>query len=154
MENVEFNNACYEVLEILKHVKEEDLLKIPKEEIQILKNNANYKHNFTYDLKKDIKKQEISKMAKGIIAVYFYKYTASKKQREKIKLKQEKDLTINKQETKEKYSYEDMFKRKTKEASLILSKEKNVQVIECKPQKLYIKLINKIKKLLNLLLRK
>ena len=45
MENVEFGNACYEVLEILKYIKEEDVQKIPEDEIQILKRNANYEHN-------------------------------------------------------------------------------------------------------------
>ena len=151
MENVEFNNACYEVLEILKHVKEEDLLKIPKEEIQILKNNANYKHNFTYDLKKDIKKQEISKMAKGIIAVYFYKYTASEKQKEKIRIKQEYDLKLR-QGTN--YSYNEMFKPKIKQETVISNENNKVELIEYKPEKWYMIVINKIKKLLNTLLGK
>ena len=43
MEKQEFSNACYEVLEILKYIKKEDLEKIPQEEIQILKKNANYR---------------------------------------------------------------------------------------------------------------
>ena len=37
MDKQEFKDACYEVLEILKYVKKEDLEKIPKEEIKILK---------------------------------------------------------------------------------------------------------------------
>ena len=46
MDKQEFKDACYEVLEILKYVKKEDLEKIPKEEIKILKEYANYNHNF------------------------------------------------------------------------------------------------------------
>ena len=46
MNNIEFSNACYEVLEILKYVKQEDLKKIPRQEIQILRDNANFKHKF------------------------------------------------------------------------------------------------------------
>lgn len=45
MDKQEFKDACYEVLEILKYVKKEDLEKIPKEEIKILKEYANYNHN-------------------------------------------------------------------------------------------------------------
>ena len=46
-ENIEFSNACYEVLEILKHIKKEDIDKIPEDDINMLKKNANYNHNFT-----------------------------------------------------------------------------------------------------------
>ncbi len=149
MENIEFSNACYEVLEILKYIKAEDLLKIPKEEIQILKNNANYNHNFIYDSKKNIKEQEVSKMAKGIIAVYFYKYTASEKQKEKIRLKQENDLKLKQGEN---YSYNEMFKRKIKQEPAIPNTE--FKLIEYKPEKWYMIVISKIKKLFNSLLGK
>ena len=85
MDKQEFKDACYEVLEILKYVKKEDLEKIPKEEIKILKEYANYNHNFQYDPNKHIKEQEVLKLTKGIIAQYFYQYTATDKQKEKIR---------------------------------------------------------------------
>ena len=151
MENIEFSNACYEVLEILKYVKAEELLKIPKEEIQILKDNANYKHDFIYDCNKNVKEQEISKMAKGIIAVYFYKYTASEKQKEKIRIKQEYDLKLR-QGTN--YSYNEMFKPNMKQETVISNENNKVELIEYKPEKWYMIVINKIKKLLNTLLGK
>lgn len=144
MENIRFNNACLEVLEILRHVKKEDLLKIPKEEIQMLRKNANYNHKFIYNPEKNIKEQEVSKLAKGIIAVYFYKYTASEQQREKIKLKQKSDLNKIEQEKKELYKNEDIFKHKTEIKSE--NEDKNTQLIEYKKEKWYTKLFNKIKK--------
>ena len=73
MEKQEFGNACYEVLEILKYIKEDDLEKIPQEEIQILKKNANYNHSSYSNPGKSIKEQEVSKLSKGIIAQYFCK---------------------------------------------------------------------------------
>ena len=94
MYKIEFNNACYEVLEILKYVKKEDLLKIPLEDLQMLERNANLNCNFKYDPQRSIKEQNVSKLAKGIIAVYFSKYVTSPKQREKIILKQKNDLKI------------------------------------------------------------
>lgn len=117
MENMEFNDACFEVLKILRHVKKDDLAKIPKEEIQKLRENANYKHEFIYNPEKDIKEQKVSKLAKGIIAVYFYKYTASEQQRKKIKLKQEADIKRSEQEKIEEYRQSekyDLFKVKPK----------------------------------------
>ena len=74
MEKLEFQNACYEVLEILKYIKDEDLVKIPKYEITLLKNNANYEHLFEYNPEKSMKEQNVSKLAKGIIALYFSEY--------------------------------------------------------------------------------
>ena len=92
MENIEFSNACFEVLEILKYVKEEDRIKIPKTEIQILRDNANVEHKFVYDPHRSIKEQQVSKLAKGIIATLFKRYTASEQQKEKIRKKQKNDL--------------------------------------------------------------
>ena len=56
-ENIEFSNACYEVLEILKHIKKEDIDKIPEDDINMLKKNANYNHNFTYNPDISIREQ-------------------------------------------------------------------------------------------------
>ena len=119
MDKQEFKDACYEVLEILKYVKKEDLEKIPKEEIKILKEYANYNHNFQYDPNKHIKEQEVLKLTKGIIAQYFYQYTATDKQKEKIRLKQQYDIqTI----------------------------EKEILPIEYKKERWYVRIFNKILK--------
>lgn len=132
MDKQEFKDACYEVLEILKYVKKEDLEKIPKEEIKILKEYANYNHNFQYDPNKHIKEQEVLKLTKGIIAQYFYQYTATDKQKEKIRLKQQYDLqTIEKE--KEQRTYED-------------EKSENILPIEYKKERWYVRIFNKILK--------
>lgn len=88
----EYANACTEVLEILKSVKDEDLKRIPSEEIENLKENANMEHEFSYDATKDIKEQNVSKAAKGIIAYFFVKYIATMEQKQKITAIQHKRL--------------------------------------------------------------
>lgn len=88
----EYTNACTEVLEILKSVKDEDLKRIPNEEIENLKENANMEHEFSYDATKDIKEQNVSKAAKGIIAYFFVKYIANMEQKQKITAIQHKRL--------------------------------------------------------------
>ena len=144
MEKQEFGNACYEVLEILKYIKEDDLEKIPQEEIQILKKNANYNHSFYYNPGKSIKEQEVSKLSKGIIAQYFYKYIATEKAKEKIKLKQEYDLQIIESEKRKKYDYNNIFKEKQNVAEKDNEKINNVLPIEYKKEKWYVKIFNKI----------
>ena len=144
MKKQEFGNACYEVLEILKYIKEEDLEKIPQEEIQILKKNANYNHSFYYNPGKSIKEQEVSKLAKGIIEQYFYKYIATEKAKKKIKLKQEYDLQIIENEKREKYDYNNIFKEKQNVAEKDNEKINNVLPIEYKKEKWYVEIFNKI----------
>ena len=144
MEKQEFSNACYEVLEILKYIKEDDLEKIPQEEIQILKKNANYNHSFYYNPGKSIKEQEVSKLSKGIIAQYFYKYIATEKAKEKIKLKQEYDLQIIESEKRKKYDYNNIFKEKQNVAEKDNEKINNVLPIEYKKEKWYVKIFKKI----------
>ena len=146
MNKIEFNNACYEVLEILKYVKKEDLLKIPQEEIQMLERNANLNCNFKYDPQRSIKEQNVSKLAKGIIAVYFSKYVASPKQREKIILKQKNDLKIIEYEKKEKYNVDNLFKIVTK-TNIENEENVNMQLIEYKKDKWYKKIFRKILKI-------
>ena len=144
MKKQEFGNACYEVLEILKYIKEEDLEKIPQEEIQILKKNANYNHSFYYNPGKSIKEQEVSKLSKGIIAQYFCKYIATEKVKEKIKLKQEYDLQIIESEKRKKYDYNNIFKEKQNVAEKDNEKINNVLPIEYKKEKWYVEIFNKI----------
>lgn len=87
IEKQEFRNSCKEVLEILKYINEEDLKKIPNYEIEILKKNENKNHKFVYNPNIKMKEQNVSKLAKAIIAVYFEKYTATDIQKERIKEK-------------------------------------------------------------------
>lgn len=143
MDKQEFSNACYEVLEILKYVKDEDLKKIPQEEIEILKKNANYNHDFSYNPDKKINEQKVSKLAKGIIAQYFYKYTATEKQREKIKLKQEYDLQIIEKEKQKQYDYNQLFNKDKKEQPEEY-KEENILPVEYKAEKWYVKIFKKL----------
>lgn len=140
MEKIEFSNACYEVLEILKYVKEDDIKKIPEEEIQLLKNNANFNHNFKYEPHKNIKEQDVSKLTKGILATYFEKYIASEKQQKKIRLKREYDLKIIEQEKREKYNTDNLFKKDDKIE--IENNAENMQMIKIPQEKWYKRLFS------------
>ena len=143
MDKMEFENACYEVLEILKCIKKEDLLKIPQEEIQMLKKYANYNHNFHYNCSKDIKEQNVSKLAKGIIAQYFFEYIATDVQKEKIKLKQKYNFQIIENEKEKMYAYEKIFDN-NKIKSVKQEKNDNSLPIKYKKENLFIKIFNKI----------
>lgn len=109
-----YSIAYSEVLEILKHISQEDYEKIPKSKIELYKENANKNYVFNYNPTKTLNEQNVSKIAKGIIAILFRDYWATPEQREKIIKKQNNDrIQIEKEKTK-KYN-PDVFKSKNKE---------------------------------------
>ena len=109
-----YSIAYSEVLEILKHISKEDYEKIPKSKIELYKTNANKDYVFNYNPTKTLDEQNVSKIAKGIIAILFRDYWATPEQREKIIKKQNNDrIQIEKEKTK-KYN-PDVFKSKNKE---------------------------------------
>ena len=109
MVDEKYSIAYSEVLERLKHISQEDYEKIPKSKIELYKENANKNYVFNYNPTKTLNEQNVSKIAKGIIAILFRDYWATPEQREKIIKKQNNDrIQIEKEKTK-KYN-PDVFK--------------------------------------------
>jgi len=138
MVNLEYANAYSEVLEILKHISQEDYDKIPKEKIMLFQNNYNKEYNFTYDMNKTLDEQNVSKKAKTIIAILFRDYWSTDIQREKIKAKEEYDRKIKEQE---KYNPDNIFKPK----ETVSNYESSNFPIEIKKENLIQKILNFIK---------
>lgn len=84
MNDREYENAYAELLEILKYVSEEDFNKIPKDKIEIMKENANKDHKFKYDPNKTLDENNVSELTKRFIAMIFRDYWATDAQRKKI----------------------------------------------------------------------
>ena len=112
MQNVEYANAYSEVLEILRYVSIDDFNKIPKEQIDFLKNNSNKDYDFFYNPYKTLDEQNVSKRAKAIIAIIFKDYWATDLQREKIIAKQKYDRMKLEKEKQTRYNSNDIFKNK------------------------------------------
>lgn len=73
--NLEYSNACKEVLVLFDYfLDENELSKIPKKQIDYLKKLANPKYNYVVDESKALEEQEISKEAKAIILSLYKKY--------------------------------------------------------------------------------
>lgn len=144
--NLEYEIACKEVLEILKYIKKDDVSKIPQEEINILKNNAKKDFNCEYDPSINVKEQNISKMAKTIIAIYFIDYIANPEQKRRIEIKQKKDLELLEKKRQEQYSYEKLFNNNANDVNNL---NQNVSLIEVKKESLLKKIFKKIKNLFN-----
>lgn len=110
MLDLEYGNAYKEVLEILKHISQEDYDKIPEEKVAFFERNSNKNYAFKYDINKTLDEQNVSKKAKIIIAILFRDYWATDEQREKIKVKEQHDRQIKEQEIQNKNNLDNNLK--------------------------------------------
>lgn len=109
MVTTEYRVAYSEVLEILKYISIEEFNKIPSNMIEMFKENASMENKFTYNPNKSLKEQEVSDIARTIIAILFRDYWATDIQREKILIKQSQERNKIQEEL---YNPNNLFKNK------------------------------------------
>ena len=96
MADIQYANAYTEVLDILKYISKEDYEKIPKSKIKVFEENSNKNYSFTYDENRTLDEQNVSEIAKAIIAILFRDYWATKEQRYVI-IKKQQEIKEQKQ---------------------------------------------------------
>lgn len=132
MVDIQYANAYTEVLETLKNISQEDYNKVPKEKINLFEQNANKEYIFDYDSTKTLEEQNVSKIARAIIAILFRDYWATDEQRDKIKAFQNNKRQQIEEENKQKYNT-DIFKNRTNIANESQSGQaENMQLVEYK----------------------
>lgn len=152
MIDIKYANAYSEVLEILKYIPVEDYNKIPKNKIELFETNANNDYSFIYNPDKTLEEQEVSKIAKGIIAILFRDYWASEIQREKIITKQKHDRIKIDEEKRKKYNIDIFQNRNNNKQGQNIEENigtSEVAMVEYK-NSIFRKISNKIKSLFNI----
>lgn len=145
MVTTNYKIAYSEVLEILKHISEEEYNKIPNDMIELFKTNANNDNEFVYNPNKTLEEQNVSETARTIIAILFRDYWATETQKEKIIAKQNYDREKIKEE---KYNYNNLFNKNKKETEIQEEiKNNEVDIISYK-ESIFKRIINKIKDIL------
>lgn len=81
MADIQYANAYTEVLEILRYISKEDYEKIPKSKIKVFEENSNKNYSFKYDVDKTLEEQNVSEIAKMIIAILCRDYWTTNEQR-------------------------------------------------------------------------
>ncbi len=148
-----YANAYTEVLEILNHLSEEELSKIPEEKIDFYKQNKNNDYEFKFNTRLDYDKQNISREANAILVSLYLDYFATEE--EKIKINEILDLNLRKEEVEKriKYNKDDIFKTEdniNKEIEPIKNEETiNNKLIKTK-ESFFVKFKNFIFKLLHI----
>ena len=94
----EYIIAYGEVLEILKYISKEEFNKIPHNMVEMFRENASNENKFVYNPNKTLQEQNVSEIARTIIAILFRDYWATETQREKILAKQNYDREKIKEE--------------------------------------------------------
>lgn len=143
-----YNKAFKEVVEILKHVPEESVQKIPQDMRDMFEEEMD--KDYKFEVKDNVEFEDLKLLdeTKAILANIFRDYWATPYQRERILAKEQYDRQKVDEEKQKKYNSNDLFKRKnindTKEIES--SNNENLPVI-VKEEKFYHKLINFIRKL-------
>lgn len=159
MADIQYANAYTEVLDILKYISKEDYEKIPKSKIKVFEENSNKNYSFTYDENKTLDEQNVSEIAKAIIAILFRDYWTTKEQRyviikkqQEIKEKKQKELMAKFEQNKN-IPEKDLKKvNVASDLDLDIDYEllgTNMQLYK-KEEGFFEKLVNKIKGLLNI----
>ncbi len=138
MIDIEYANAYSEVLEILKYISKEDYEKIPNSKIELFETNHNKEYIFKYNPNKTLDEQNVSKIAKAIIAILFRDYWATEIQKEKIIAKQNYDRMQLEEKKKEIYNSDNIFKNNKKKIVLdATEQEQKLDLIEINNIKWY-----------------
>lgn len=138
-----YAKAYTEVLEILKHIPEDEYERIPKTEIQFYENNCDKTYKFIYDESLNVKDQSISKEANAVIVAIYMNYFANEKQKSIINEILKQNSIEAEKEKQQKYDVNNIFKNRLEDNS-----SENLPIeINNKKDNFIKKIINKIKSL-------
>ena len=114
MADIQYANAYTEVLDIFRYISKEDYEKIPKSKIKVFEENSNKNYSFKYDVDKTLEEQNVSEIAKMIIAILCRDYWTTNEQRYIIIKKQREAREEQERQIRERIEQN----RKIKEDSL------------------------------------
>ena len=136
-----YAKAYTEVLEILKHIPEDEYEKIPKTEIQFYESYCDKSYKFEYDDSLRIDEQKISREANAVIISLYMNYFANEKQKGIITDILKQNTIDAEKEKSKKYDVNNMFSQKN------ISENLPIQ-INTKKENFIKKIINKVKSIL------
>ena len=160
MVNRRYSIAISETLHYLKGINQDDIDKIPNKFMLFLKENADDNYSCNFDYNKPLKELNLTKEAKGIIAMICLNYWC---ETEEQKTKFLNHLNINEQNYQEKlkriYNVDNIFKNRNNTVNNNISpnvdekidKEhnQNLPVRVPKKQSIFLRVLGFIKKLIN-----
>ena len=142
-----YARAYTEVLEILKHIHQEEFDRIPKSEIQFYEDNCDKSYKYEYNQNITVDKQIISREANTVIVAIYMNYFANEKQKGIIeKILKQNSIEAEKSKA-EKYDIDKIFEKNKEQNVADKSNSDNLPVDISKKESFITKIINKIKSL-------
>jgi len=145
---VDYNKRLVEVDEILNYLSEEDLLKIPEEVRNVIKENKDKEYFWKYDETKPLKEQDVSRDTIAFLSYLNMEYLLNEKQKEYMQRLHELNEKKLEEAKAEEYSVDDLFKNKKlqQEEAKEAEQKQELSLVEYK-ESFFKKLINRIKNL-------
>ncbi len=143
---VDYNKRLVEVDEILKYLSEEDLLKIPEDIRQLIKDNKDKEYTWQYDETKPLKDQNVSRDTIAFLSYLNMEYLLNEKQKQFMQQMHEMNERKLEEEKAEKYKVDDLFKRNVTKQEEQKNEEvvQETALVEYK-ESFFAKIVNKIK---------
>lgn len=143
---VDYNKRLVEVDEILNYLSEEDLLKIPEEVRNTIKENKDKEYFWKYDETKPLKDQDVSRDTIAFLSYLNMEYLLNEKQKEFMQQLHELNEKKIEEAKNEKYGVADLFKinKTQQEETKEIKQEQELSLVEYK-ENFFIKVISKIK---------
>ena len=146
------NQAFSEVYDVINHMEKKMQEKIPKNFMNLIKDNRDLSYDFKIDYTGDIKKQ-LLKESKIILSLIYRDYLCSKEKREELLSLDLEEIRREEKILQEKYQI-DFESRKKEKTQSEESKEKEQEEkqkenlpVEVEKEKWYMKIFNFIKKI-------
>lgn len=147
MISTKYSEAVVDVLDILEHMEEEDIQRVPKKFVDILKENASPTYVSNLDYTKRLVEMDLSEEARGILAVMYRHYWCPKEKKEEF----EKRITENEMEFQriisEKYNTEEIFVNKgniVSEEKIINDLTEEESLVEVPEKSFWEKIVSKV----------
>ena len=122
----DYARAYTEVLGMIKYFSSESLDKIPEDVIQMYEENKDENYDFEFDRNRSFEDQEISKLAKILIANIFTDYIATDEEREYLNYKDQKELEKIEEEKRNKYNPNEIFNNRNRKEKI---QEDEIQIV-------------------------
>lgn len=121
---MEYTKCLVELDEILEHLNDEELKKIPYEIRNSIKDNKDKQYHWTYDETKKLNEQKMDRMTIAMLSYLNMEYLLNKRQKEFMG----KLHRLNKEEKMKQYDLDDLFKNEKiddkKEMTVPIKQEK------------------------------
>jgi len=148
MISAKYSEAVVDVLDILEHMEEEDIKRVPKKFIDILKENASPTYESHLDYTKRLVEMDLSDEARGILAVMYKHYWCPKEKKEAFEKRIDENEIEFQRIISEKYNVDEIFANKgsivTEEKIINDLNEDKEELIEIKEESFLEKLVKKL----------